>query len=58
MVMKCAFLAIYMKPFVKRQKNHVANAAAIAEAVSRPSMGFVAVKSAEKQARAVASCRL
>ena len=46
--------AIYVKPFVKRQKNDLADAAAIAEAASRPSMSFVAVKSAEKQARAVA----
>ena len=46
--------AIYVKPFVKRQKNDFADAAAIAEAASRPSMSFVAVKSAEKQGRAVA----
>ena len=46
--------AAYVKPFVKRQKNDHADAEAIAEAVSRPSMRFVAVKSAEKQARAVA----
>ncbi len=45
--------ANYMKPFVKRQKNDFADAAAIAEAASRPSMSFVAVKSAEKQGRAV-----
>ena len=44
--------AIYVKPFVKRQKNDFADAAAIAEAASRPSMSFVAVKSAEKQSRA------
>jgi transposase len=46
--------ANYVKPFVKRQKNDFADAAAIAEAASRPSMSFVAVKSAEKQGRAVA----
>lgn len=46
--------AQYVKPFVKRQKNDHADAAAIAEAASRPSMSFVAVKSAEKQGRAVA----
>ncbi|WP_265519779.1 IS110 family transposase [Nitratireductor luteus] len=46
--------AAYVKPFVKRQKNDRADAEAIAEAASRPSMRFVAVKSAEKQARAVA----
>lgn len=46
--------ANYVKPFVKPQKNDFADAAAIAEAASRPSMSFVAVKSAEKQGRAVA----
>jgi len=46
--------AQYVKPFVKRQKNDHADAAAIAEAASRPTMSFVAVKSAEKQGRAVA----
>lgn len=45
---------VYVKPFVKRQKNDRADAEAIAEAASRPSMRFVAVKSAEKQGRAVA----
>ena len=46
--------ANHVKPFVKRQKNDFADAAAIAEAASRPGMSFVAVKSAEKQGRAVA----
>jgi transposase len=46
--------AQYVKPFVKRQKNDRADAEAIAEAASRPAMSFVAVKSAEKQGRAVA----
>ncbi|HCP81686.1 MAG TPA: IS110 family transposase [Octadecabacter sp.] len=46
--------ANYVKPFVKRQKNDHADAEAIAEAAVRPSMRFVAVKSAEKQGRAVA----
>jgi len=45
---------IYVKPFVKRQKNDAADAAAIAEAAVRPNMHYVAVKSAEHQARAVA----
>jgi len=45
---------IYVKPFVKRQKNDAADAAAIAEAALRPNMYYVAVKSAEHQARAVA----
>ncbi|MFD2577726.1 transposase [Novosphingobium colocasiae] len=44
---------IYVKPFVKRQKNDAADAAAIAEAAVRPNMHFVAVKSADHQARAV-----
>jgi hypothetical protein len=45
---------IYVKPFVKRQKNDAADAAAMAEAAVRPNLHFVAVKSAEHQARAVA----
>ena len=45
---------IYVKPFVRRQKNNAADAAAIAEAVLRPNLHYVAVKSAEHQARAVA----
>ena len=43
----------YVKPFVKRQKNDAADAEAIAEAASRPTMRFVAVKTAEQQARAM-----
>ena len=46
--------AIHVKPFMKRRQNDFAGAAAIAEAVSRPSMSFVAVLSAEEQAPAVA----
>lgn len=45
---------IYVKPFVKRQKNDTADAEAIAEAALRPTMRFVAVKSAEKQASGMA----
>lgn len=41
---------VYVKPFVKRQKNDMADAEAITEAAVRPTMRFVAVKSAEKQA--------
>ena len=41
---------VYVKPFVKRQKNDMADAEAITEAAGRPTMRFVAVKSAEKQA--------
>ena len=44
---------IYVKPFVRRQKNDAADAEAIAEVASRPTMGFVAVKSQEQQARAM-----
>lgn len=43
----------YVKPFVKRQKNDMAHAEAIAEAASRPTMRFVAVKSEEQQAAAM-----
>ncbi|SEF38998.1 Transposase [Methylobacterium sp. 190mf] len=46
--------AVYVKPFVKRQKNDRADVEAIAEAAARPRMRFVAVKSAETQGRAVA----
>jgi transposase len=46
--------AAYVKPFVKRQKNDKADAEAIAEAALRPTMRFVALKSAETQGRAVA----
>lgn len=39
----------YVKPYVKRQKNDAADAAAICEAVGRPTMRFVPVKGAEQQ---------
>lgn len=39
-----------MKAYVKRQKNDAADAAAICEAVTRPSMRFVPIKSEEQQA--------
>src|ERR1700740_2532893 len=39
----------YVKPYVKRGKNDAADAEAICEAVVRPTMRFVAVKSAEQQ---------
>jgi transposase len=45
----------YVKPFVQRQNNDAADAEAIAEAASRPTMRFVAVKTAEQQARACCS---
>jgi transposase len=41
--------ASYIKPYVKRQKNDAADAEAICEAVSRPNMRFVPVKSPEQQ---------
>ena len=40
----------YVKPYVKRGKTDAADAEAIAEAVTRPTMRFVAVKSVEQQA--------
>jgi transposase len=39
----------YVKPYVKRGKTDAADAEAIAEAVRRPTMRFVAIKSAEQQ---------
>ena len=39
----------YVKPYVKRGKNDAADAEAICEAVTRPSMRFVAVKGTEQQ---------
>ena len=42
---------VYVKPFVKRQKNDAADAEAICEAAQRPTMRFVAVKGEEQQAR-------
>jgi transposase len=39
----------YVKPYVKRNKNDAADAAAICEAVTRPTMRFVAVKTEEQQ---------
>lgn len=40
----------YIKPYVKRGKNDAIDAAAICEAMSRPGMRFVPVKSVEDQA--------
>ena len=39
----------YVKPYVKRGKTDAADAAAIAEAVGRPTMHFVAVKTTDQQ---------
>lgn len=44
----------YVKPYVKRQKNDAADAEAICEAVTRPSMRFVPIKSPEQQSTMVA----
>src|ERR671912_2588929 len=43
----------YVKPYVKRHKNDAADAEAICEAAQRPTMRFVALKSADTQAAAV-----
>ncbi len=42
--------ARYVKPYVKRNKNDAADAEAICEAVTRPSMRFVPIKTPEQQA--------
>lgn len=48
----------YVRPYVRRGKNDAADAAAICEAVTRPSMRFVAVKSIDQQgALMVHRCR-
>jgi len=39
----------YVKPYVKRSKNDATDAAAICEAVTRPTMRFVSVKSMDQQ---------
>jgi transposase len=39
----------YVKPYVKRQKNDAADAEAICEAVTRPNMRFVEIKTCEQQ---------
>ena len=41
---------IDVKPHIRRQKNDAADAAAICEAVARPSMRFVSPRSVENQA--------
>jgi transposase len=40
----------YVKPYIKRGKNDATDAEAICEAVTRPNMRFVPVKSADQQA--------
>jgi len=44
----------YVKPYVKRNKHDAADAEAVCEAVRRPSMRFVPVKTPEQQAALVA----
>jgi transposase len=44
---------IYVKPFVRRQKNDAADAEAIAEAASRPTRRFMELKTEEQQARSM-----
>ena len=46
----------YVKAYVKRGKNDARDAAAICEAVGRPSMTFVPVRSAEQQAALMRCC--
>ena len=46
----CLLPPQYVKPYVKRNKNDAADAEAICEAMSRPRMRFVPVKTAEQQA--------
>jgi len=46
----------YVKPYVKRQKNDAADAEAICEAVTRPTMRFVEIKSCEQQGVLVLHC--
>lgn len=43
----------YVKPYVKRQKNDANDAAAIAEAASRPTMRFVATKTTAQQGQSM-----
>jgi transposase len=42
---------VYVKPFMKRQKNDANTAETIAEAASRPTLRWVSVKSAEQQSQ-------
>src|SRR6186713_2572378 len=46
----------YVKPYVKRNKTDAADAEAIAEAVIRPNMRFVAVKSVNRQRLCCTEC--
>jgi transposase len=46
---------MYVKPYVKRGKSDAIDAEAICEAVTRPTMRFVAIKTVEQQVIAVAA---
>jgi transposase len=46
-----------VKPYVKRGKNDAADAEALCEAMSRPTMRFVPVKTTEQQAALMAGRR-
>jgi transposase len=48
-LMPPAYVKAYVKAWVKRGKTDAGDAAAICEAVGRPSMRFVAIKSREQQ---------
>jgi transposase len=39
----------YLKPYVKRSKNDAADAEAICEAVTRPNLRFVPIKTIDQQ---------
>src|SRR5579875_3126996 len=41
--------ALYVKPYVRRGKNDARDAEAVCEAVSRPTMRFVPIKTVEQQ---------
>ena len=41
----------FVKPYIKSNENDRADAAAICEAVQRPNMRFVGIKSADRQAQ-------
>ncbi len=46
----CLMAPQFVKPYVKTNKNDVADAEAICEAVARPNMRFVPIKNVEQQA--------
>lgn len=48
----------YVKPYVKRSKTDAADAAAICEAVTRPTMRFVPVKSRERRRYCLCTARV